>query len=911
MELIKDLADLLALHMPEDTILLAASRSEGRRMLAQCARHRLLVGVHAETPLSLAMELCSPLLSGQGGWKLMDEHEAAELVLECLNDPSNTGFFAGAQAKTPAAARMMYSLFQELDLACVTLAGKTAKEQQLQRLREEYLHLKKDRFLLDRADLLTKALEQLAQEPSPLQQSYYAALGCLSLKPLERKLMDALSQTHGLTLLPVGIPQGTCSPAGALEQDGLHFDPAAQLARRCRFFRCRGIVTEADFIFRDMLAQKRRAEDCAVVVLSGEYAPLLAERAGRYGIPVTISGGLPAGGSLLCHALEQTAALPESGFSAEAICTLLEQRAWYQKDVTAPLARRIRSCGIGWGDRARYQLVTQYDDPADAPEESILDGWKAFLDLLFAVASPGQKPLDDQKQELTAFLSAFTNRTLPGEAAVYSQALELAGSVSSLSPGETLLQRVLHLLQTSSYSSAGAAPGSLFCLPMAQALCTGREHLYVVGLSRYCLQGSRSCVLLPDEERLGYSGLETQDSREQENLFRFWQMVARHPGSFTFTYPDFDPGRMLTLLPAPVFQELMDALHVDEPEAVSYLAPCVLTPGDRYCQPGQITFRPPTGTWNSEAPAAPLELGKTLKDQLKDFVFSPSSLESALKCPFQFYLQKMLHLYVDRPLRRQEDRWLEKNTMGTFCHEVLENFYKDPAAPVDLANPAAKQRLEELFEQSWQAVEQNNPPTRQELMDGDRVYAMQMITDAINWTAKEGRTVLSTEQKFGGNGGLQLTVDGKNLLLSGSIDRMDQLPGGGCAILDYKTGSVEKMEREKELHLQHYLYSLAQAVLSGGQYVPDEAGYLMLENDAYYIPGDRSRDTATAQTIRALLEWLEDEEQAQQAAPTFQLTPNGTIEPAADEIRRETYRECSRYCTFKTLCPWSNEEVSK
>ena len=49
------LAAALQAHSPEETILVSASRVEGRRMLAAvAAQGYILVGVQAETPFSLA-----------------------------------------------------------------------------------------------------------------------------------------------------------------------------------------------------------------------------------------------------------------------------------------------------------------------------------------------------------------------------------------------------------------------------------------------------------------------------------------------------------------------------------------------------------------------------------------------------------------------------------------------------------------------------------------------------------------------------------------------------------------------------------------------------------------------------------------------------------------------------------------
>jgi len=110
------LASALQAFAPEETVLVTSSRSEGRRMLsAVAAQGYILVGVRAETPASLARELCAAALSAEGAPRLIGAIEGAELVRACMDD--NTGVFSGVNAKTLLATRAFYSTFQELALA--------------------------------------------------------------------------------------------------------------------------------------------------------------------------------------------------------------------------------------------------------------------------------------------------------------------------------------------------------------------------------------------------------------------------------------------------------------------------------------------------------------------------------------------------------------------------------------------------------------------------------------------------------------------------------------------------------------------------------------------------------------------------------------------------------------------------
>jgi RecB family exonuclease len=249
----------------------------------------------------------------------------------------------------------------------------------------------------------------------------------------------------------------------------------------------------------------------------------------------------------------------------------------------------------------------------------------------------------------------------------------------------------------------------------------------------------------------------------------------------------------------------------------------------------------------------------------------------------------------------------------------LENFYKEEPDHIDLSTDKAKEKLDKLFDASFEKVKEQNPAVRKELMDQDRDWARNMIERAILWTQQENRTVLATEKRFGTTDdtvettGLKLNVKGREFRLQGSIDRVDRLPGtngtdGDIVVLDYKTGDVKKMQREKELHLQDYLYPLALKTLEPGKYDIKNAGYLMLEKDVQYLPGNDQKEK-TEKMIYGLLEWMDDESRAKEAAPGFHLSQDGKkLELASAEERENIFKGCRNYCKLVAICPMNRKE---
>lgn len=584
-EYVDKLAEALKRHQPRETILVTGSRGEGRRILSLlAARGHLLVGVRAETPFSLAQELCA------GAPHLMGEVEGADFVRSCM--APKTGVYSGVNAKTLTATRSMFRTFQEMalaglpeDLSDIPALRELPKLQELLDIRSAYLQ-KKAGKLIDRADLLRMAIEAAAPEKhTPLHRAYYVALGDYAPAPLERQLLDRLAGEERLTVVSLPCAKGVDLPVGAMARDLPRVD-AVEAVRNSspRLAACRGMETEVDFVFRDLLGQKGpQLEDCAVVYLSGRYAQPLYEEAARFGIPVSMGGGLSMTGSLLYTTLKQVEELRHMDFYAENVCQLLESFSLSPK-WPVQLADQLRQKRVGWG-KARYQRVCDIADaeqsrPKNTAEEAwklVLGDWSRFLRLLVAVAEP-EDGLEQQRRDLLAFLP-YCNRKSMTEAAANVRAAELLEQVVELDRGETLLRRLLALMETSTYLGGSAEPGKLYCAPLSQASFTGRKRLYVLGLSRYAVQGTwKESPILLDSERKVLRVLKTSAQLGQEQEFRLLTLLARYDGELILTYPAFDSDKLLDQKPAPFFEEVSHGCQV---ERISYLPQDCRTALDR------------------------------------------------------------------------------------------------------------------------------------------------------------------------------------------------------------------------------------------------------------------------------------------------------------------------------------------
>ncbi len=157
--------------------------------------------------------------------------------------------------------------------------------------------------------------------------------------------------------------------------------------------------------------------------------------------------------------------------------------------------------------------------------------------------------------------------------------------------------------------------------------------------------------------------------------------------------------------------------------------------------------------------------------QLRRVSISATALDRLLGDPYQFYAQKILGLRPLDPLAA--DPFSDPALRGTLVHAILDGWHKarvtDPALP--------------LIPYAHEALAASNPhPLLWGLWRPRIMAALARFENWINLAAEDGRTVALTES-WGAMTYLGVRVFGQ-------ADRIDHLPDGTLAIVDYKTGSA-------------------------------------------------------------------------------------------------------------------------
>jgi RecB family exonuclease len=200
-------------------------------------------------------------------------------------------------------------------------------------------------------------------------------------------------------------------------------------------------------------------------------------------------------------------------------------------------------------------------------------------------------------------------------------------------------------------------------------------------------------------------------------------------------------------------------------------------------------------------------------------------------------------------------------SFGDSIHRALYRFHDRPV-------PVAPS-LEELWtflDDEWNPEGYRDPAEERTYRD----HARQVLGDYHRENADAFRIPAALEYRF--------RVEVEGVTLSGTIDRLDRIPGGGYEVIDYKTNRRLPPRKIVERDLQLSVYALAAREVWG-----IEPERLTLY---YLLPGQRVTVSRSAEDVDAL---------RRRVAVVAQRIEAGMFEPKENPL--------CRWCDFQPRCP--------
>jgi len=174
---------------------------------------------------------------------------------------------------------------------------------------------------------------------------------------------------------------------------------------------------------------------------------------------------------------------------------------------------------------------------------------------------------------------------------------------------------------------------------------------------------------------------------------------------------------------------------------------------------------------------------------LKNFSYSPTSLDTYLKCPLRFYYQYVLRL-------SQKPRLLEETEayeVGQFVHSLLENSFKNFLGKKPEINQEFERLFLKMFEEAF--YEKFEKIAKEDAFILKEILKYRLSNFLKREKKREIEKILFLEKEYTKT----IDVDGATLKIGGKIDRIDLTKGEEVLIIDYKTTPKVLLSKTKDL----------------------------------------------------------------------------------------------------------------
>ena len=204
-------------------------------------------------------------------------------------------------------------------------------------------------------------------------------------------------------------------------------------------------------------------------------------------------------------------------------------------------------------------------------------------------------------------------------------------------------------------------------------------------------------------------------------------------------------------------------------------------------------------------------INEKIVDEAFEYSLSPSSIQTLLQCPYNFYYQKFKKLPYPEYPSLNEHEWLDSNARGTFFHRVLELYARKEWMNSDIKSNIDEASFTSCFTKALDEALVLNPVKSEVVLKMDIEEIMAICRDYIEKSIDDFKTnyrVLDCEYNLL-NACYKYSKDGINISFSGFVDRVDGYIENDTLhlrLVDYKTGKYKN--KDESSYIQHIIYSI-------------------------------------------------------------------------------------------------------
>ena len=669
------------------------------------------------------------------------------------------------------------------------------KNRSLVTVYEQYLTALKNANNTDTIGLLRKALA----EATPLTCPVYT-LKEYPLSPLEEALLNRLST------------QRTDSDL----QDFMKV--AAVPLHNIDYTKSYGSSNEVTAIYDYILANKLPFDECIVAAANtAQYSQLFYDFSQSHDLPITLGCGIPILNANPARLLKLLYDWNNSGYhGVDALGAMLRSDALDHKKLLSALGISEQPWLLDEIIEVAGQLRVDFDRaennkklldlPRKENDEAVYNGVAA----LAAELALGESKLLERYALIRKDAVGRVDRSA---LSVICEALDAYAKYA----GGSSLNKIIPSILQRSVCSENSRGGALFVTGLSGALVSMRKHLFVVGLSATNFPGMpRENYLLLDSDYLIFANKNqaptsvNQIIQKKVILDNLLALASSLDVNIHLSYSGYNLADMKEENPSSVLFEIYKQQHSknatlqkyeSEFRSVGYFEQQVTGDypiGLAYIAGKQISYD---------------NLALTGVPCLPARAFSPTAIEEYFKCPWRFYLTKILG--AKQPEEDDPIVVIDHLKLGTLAHALMKGLADSPCD-----QDTFLQRADAAFD----AFLKGRPPIHQDAAAKEKKVFLRMMKYA--YEKDPGNKVVFSEEK-------KSCVHSTGILLEGYPDRVEKIGDDDYIIADYKTGkNIAHKENDIDTCLQAVIYAY------------------MLEQQGVHISECQYRYLRSGQTIR-------------------------------------------------------------
>lgn len=715
----------------------------------------------------------------------------------------------------------------------------TDKNDGLAKVYQRYLDALKAANHMDTIGLLRKAISQAKPLTCPIYtlQEY-------PLTPLEDALVNRLTSQR---------------IDGCMSQFlGVNAAPL----RNVDYMESYGCSNEVEAIFDYIVANNLPFDECIVAVTNtAQYAQLFFDFAQSHNLPITLGCGIPIMNTNPARLLKLLYHWDTAGYhGVDALNALLRSDALDQKQLLNTLGLKNageldRIITIAGQLRLNFDRAENIAKIAALPDDADIAHLRPSLCALAEELALGESKWIEKYAPLRDGAIGRADRSARS---VICDTLDAYVKYAGSRPLNMIIPEILQR----SVCSENSREGALFVTGISGAMASLRKHLFVVGLSASNFPGSpRENYLLLDSDYLSFASKETAPTsmnlvaQKRKKLEDLLALAAALEVGIHLSYSGYNLADMKEENPSSVLFELYKQQYGKDATLQKYES--AFRSVGYFGQ--QVTNDYPVGlayVAGKQINCADISLSAT--PCLPTRAFSPTAIEEYFKCPWRFFLTKILG--AQQPEEDDPFDVISHSKLGTLAHELMKGL-ADSYCDQD----TFLQRADAAFE----AFLKRRPPIHQDAAAKEKKVFLNMMKTAYKEDPKK-KVVFSEEKKS--------CVHSTGILLEGYPDRVEQIGDDDYIIADYKTGkNITHKENDIDTCLQAVIYAY------------------MLEQQGMHITECQYRYLRHGMTIHC---WYDDDMKARLDAKLQELKnalDTGNFPYGGD-------KDVCEYCKLKHIC---------